>query len=180
MEHKSKFIIAITLLLAANAYSQELKQCLAVTDDAARLACYDSASGYAGSTSPAANGNSAMVTKTIATKAIVSKAVEPTMLAAPIEQPAGAQAFSDSTLLKAQKAYDQVVADSALMLITKIQTTSQRKTYYFTDSGRVFKKMSDRSANISVDDRVKLDGGMLGSRFLISQNGVRVKVKEID
>ena len=175
MEHKSQLVIAIAMLLAVNGHAQELTQCLAVTDDAKRLACYDNVSGYVEGAIPATIAGSAMVTKSIATKA-----AEPAMPAVAIEPPVGEQAYSDSTLVKAQKAYNQVVADSVVMLITKIQTTSQRKTYYFTDSGRVFKKMSDRSANIRVDDKVKLDGGLLGSKFLISQNGVRVKVKEID
>ena len=175
MEHKSQLVIAIAMLLAVNGHAQELTQCLAVTDDVKRLACYDNVSGYVEGAIPAAIAGRAMVSESIATKA-----AEPAVLAVAIEPPVGAQAYSDSTLVKAQKAYNQVVADSVVMLITKIQTTSQRKTYYFTDSGRVFKKMSDRSANIRVDDKVKLDGGLLGSKFLISQNGVRVKVKEID
>ena len=69
MEHKSQLVIAIAMLLAVNGHAQELTQCLAVTDDVKRLACYDNVSGYVEGAIPAAIAGSAMVTKSIATKA---------------------------------------------------------------------------------------------------------------
>ncbi len=171
MEYKSKLIIPMISLLAFSAQAQDPSQCLTLVDDSERLACYDSALGFNA-------------------KGSLANQVSPVLITLPTGQPvtnipeaiknAGNQPASDSTLRKAQQAYDQIVADSVVMVITKIQTTTQRQTYYFTDGGRVFKKLSDRAASIKVDDRVNLEDGMLGSKFFVNQSGARVKVKEMD
>jgi hypothetical protein len=162
MEHTGKLILIVAMLAAFGASSQELEKCLELVENRKRLDCYDSALGYDGTAGRAISDNTAS---------------SPTSLSNNLDiRPV---ANSDA-LLKAQKAYNQIMADALAMTITKIEKTSQQKIYYFTDSGRVFKKMSDRSATIAVDDRVELEGGVLGSKFFVTANGSRVKVKEVN
>jgi hypothetical protein len=79
----------------------------------------------------------------------------------------------------AQKAYDLVIANSLTMKIVKVSTNKRKNVYYHTDTGRVFRKNTDRTVTFRVNDRVKIEQGFLAAQFLINQNGTKIKIKEI-
>ena len=81
--------------------------------------------------------------------------------------------------IRAQEAYDQVVADSITMSVTKVNKTKRQGVYFTTNTGRIFKKVTDRNIAFRVDDQVELKPGVLRSIFLVNQDGLRIKVKEI-
>jgi predicted P-loop ATPase/GTPase len=83
------------------------------------------------------------------------------------------------TLTAAQDAYDKVIANSQTLKIISVSQSRSRKSYYFTDSGRVFLKNTDRRATFKENDSVTLELGFLGSLFMTNQDDVRIKVKEM-
>ena len=93
------------------------------------------------------------------------------------QQPA--EAPDSPVRIRAQEAYDQVVADSITMLVTKVNKTKRQGVYFTTNTGRTFKKVTDRNIAFRVDDQVELKPGVLRSIFLVNQDGLRIKVKEI-
>ena len=80
----------------------------------------------------------------------------------------------------AQKAYDSVIANSLTMKIIKVITSKRKKVYYYTDTGRVFRKNTDRTVNFKVNDQVKIEKGFLAAQFLRNQNDTKIKVEEIE
>ena len=105
-----------------------------------------------------------------------TKSISPVILDSK-QQPA--EAPDSPVLIRAQEAYDQVVADSITMLVTKVNKTKRQGVYFTTNTGRTFKKVTDRNIAFRVDDQVELQPGVLRSIFLVNQDGLRIKVKEI-
>jgi hypothetical protein len=83
------------------------------------------------------------------------------------------------TVAAAQSAYDQVIANSLSMTVTKVHKTKSRKVYYYTDTGRIFRKTSERPITFKVDDKVNIEGGFLGAQFLRNQDGRKIKIREV-
>ena len=83
------------------------------------------------------------------------------------------------TVTAAQNAYDRVIANSLTMKVVKVVTTKRKKVYYYTDTGRVFRKNTDRTVTFRINDQVKIEQGFLDAQFLINQDGTKIKIKEI-
>jgi|TARA_B110000285_G_scaffold15194_2_gene14961 hypothetical protein len=83
------------------------------------------------------------------------------------------------TRVAAQSAYDQVIANSLSMQVTKVHTSKSRKVYYYTDTGRIFRKTSERPITFEVNDKVNIEGGFLGAQFLRNQDGKKIKIREV-
>ncbi|MDB2621571.1 hypothetical protein N9Y04_06510, partial [Porticoccaceae bacterium] len=84
-----------------------------------------------------------------------------------------------ATISAAQKAYDTIIANSQTLKISNISKSRSGKVYYYTQSGRVFRKNTDRTVTFKRDDSVTLELGFLGSMFMTNQDNVRIKVKEM-
>ena len=165
MEYTRNLALLAGLLMSLAVQSNEINHCLKITNSSARLACYDQAFGYRDGTG----------------EQVVSKAI--TMQTATIATPAPAERPITKkvtvTVTAAQKAYDLVIANSLTMKIVKVSTNKRKNVYYHTDTGRVFRKNTDRTVTFRVNDRVKIEQGFLAAQFLINQDGTKIKIKEI-
>ena len=171
MENFRKLVlVASTAILASMAYGADVSDCLEINNNKDRLKCYDKAYNFVPSSDTASLD---LEIQTIRSVERPSAIVE--------EKPkVKAVVPSDTkTLTAAQDAYDKVIANSQTLKITGVSQSRSRKTYYFTDSGRVFLKNTDRRATFKENDSVTLELGFLGSLFMTNQDDVRIKVKEM-
>jgi|TARA_B110000908_G_scaffold84486_1_gene100912 hypothetical protein len=163
MEYTRNLALLAGLLMSLAVQSNEINQCLKITNSSARLSCYDQAFGYKDGTAEQ------VVTKAITTKP--SKMV--------LTPPADMPITEKVTVTAAQNAYNLVIANSLTMKIVKVSTNKRKNVYYHTDTGRVFRKKTDRIVTFKVNDQVKIEKGFLAAQFLKNQNGTKVKVEEI-
>ena len=173
MEYKSKIILLMTILVAGTVQARDASDCLDIADNNARLFCYDRALGYRNMTAPE---RPQMLQQTRQSR---SSSEDSNQSSSQPSKQSISVSTSTPVMIKAQQAYDQVVADSISMLITKVKNTQRKESYFTTNTNRKFKRVSDRQVAFRVNDRVELQPGVLGSMFLVNQVGLRIKVKEI-
>ena len=63
-------------------------------------------------------------------------------------------------------------------VIKDVLYTARRDTIFAAEDGRLFKKTADNNLTIKAGERVSIEDGMFGSIFLVTEKGVRIKVKE--
>lgn len=163
----------MTIFFAATVQARDASDCLDIADNNARLACYDRALGYRDSAVPE---RPQMLQQTRQSRSSLEDSNQ--SAGQPATQSNGVSTITP-VMIKAQQAYDQVVADSISMLITKVKNTQRKESYFTTNTNRKFKRVSERQVAFRVNDRVELQPGVLGSMFLVNQVGLRIKVKEI-
>ena len=149
------------LLMSLAVQSSEIDHCLTITNSSARLSCYDQAVGYQDGAA-----------ERVVSKAIILNSATPAN-SQTIEKPIAKKV----TVTAAQKAYDSVIANSLTMKIIKVITSKRKKVYYYTDTGRVFRKNTDRTVDFKVNDQVKIEKGFLAAQFLRNQNDTKIKVR---
>tara|TARA_B100000780_G_scaffold265622_1_gene221183 strand:- start:1770 stop:2267 length:498 start_codon:yes stop_codon:yes gene_type:complete len=164
MEHTRNLILLTGLFVSLSVQSNDISLCLTITNGSERLACYDRDHGYQ-------NENRDQVISEAVTVDAPAKAKVQS-----IEKPI-AKAV---TVTLAQEAYDRVVADSLTMKVVKVVTTKRKKVYYYTDTGRVFRKNTDRTVTFKINDQVKIEKGFLQAKFLKNQDGTKIKVEEVN
>jgi hypothetical protein len=171
MENYSKLVVlAGTIIFASIANGADVSDCLNINNNKDRLKCYDKAYNFV----PSSN------TKSLDLEIQTIRSVErPSEIVEEKPKVAAAVPSDTKTLTAAQEAYDYVIANSQTLKITSVSQSRSRKTYYFTDSGRVFLKNTDLRATFKEDDSVTLELGFLGSLFMTNQDDVRIKVKEM-
>ena len=163
MEYTRNLALLAGLLMSLAVQSNEINHCLKITNSSARLSCYDQAFGYKDGTS-----------EQVVSKAIITQTAT-IATPAPAERPIAKKV----AVTAAQKAYDLVIANSLTMKIVKVSTNKRKNVYYHTDTGRVFRKNTDRTVTFRVNDQVKIEQGFLAAQFLINQDGTKIKIKEI-
>ena len=163
----------MTILVAGAVQARDASDCLDIADNNARLSCYDRALGYRNMTAPE---RPQMLQQTRQSR---SSSEDSNQSSSQPSKQSISVSTSTPVMIKAQQAYDQVVADSISMLITKVKNTQRKESYFTTNTNRKFKRVSDRQVAFRVNDRVELQPGVLGSMFLVNQVGLRIKVKEI-
>ena len=146
MEYTRNLALLAGLLMSLAVQSNEINHCLKITNSSARLACYDQAFGYTGPSVPVSTSVGISASPVVG---VVSRTPE-----RPVAQIGNVTA--------AQNAYDQVIANSLSMQVTKVHKTKSRKVYYYTDTGRIFRKTSERPITFKVNDKVNIEGGFLG------------------
>ncbi len=164
MEYTRNLALLAGLLMSLAVQSSEIDHCLTITNSSARLSCYDQAVGYQDG----------------AAERVVSKAIILNSATPPNSQTIEKPIAKKVTVTAAQKAYDSVIANSLTMKIIKVITSKRKKVYYYTDTGRVFRKNTDRTVDFKVNDQVKIEKGFLAAQFLRNQNDTKIKVKEIE
>ena len=70
------------------------------------------------------------------------------------------------------------VPEQITFVIKDVLYTQRRETIYVAEDGRLFKKTSDTQIKIKPGERVAIEDGFFGSIFLVTEKGVRIKVKE--
>lgn len=163
MGYTRKLGLLVGLLMSLAVQSNEIDHCLSITNSSARLSCYDQAFGYQDGTA-----------EQVVTKAITAKPSK--MVLTP---PADRTIAKKVTVTAAQNAYNLVIANSLTMKIVKVSTNKRKNVYYHTDTGRIFRKKTDRIVTFKVNDQVKIEKGFLAAQFLKNQNGTKVKIEEI-
>ena len=163
----------MTILVAGTVQARDASDCLDIADNNARLSCYDRALGYRNMTAPE---RPQMLQQTRQSR---SSSEDSNQSSSQPSKQSISVSTSTPVMIKAQQAYDQVVADSISMLITKVKNTQRKESYFTTNTNRKFKRVSERQVAFRVNDRVELQPGVLGSMFLVNQVGLRIKVKEI-
>ena len=167
MENYCKLILLISLSLSPLAVGADLDQCLKISNDRDRLKCYDKLHGFDQS-SEANIGR--LENRTL-------ERPSPVKLGSSKAQ--GNKDADGATISAAQKAYDTIIANSQTLKISNISKSRSGKVYYYTQSGRVFRKNTDRTVTFKRNDSVTLELGFLGSMFMTNQDNVRIKVKEM-
>ena len=163
----------MTILVVDTVQARDASDCLDIADNNARLSCYDRALGYRNMTAPE---RPQILQQTRQSR---SSSEDSNQSSSQPSKQSISVSTSTPVMIKAQQAYDQVVADSISMLITKVKNTQRKESYFTTNTNRKFKRVSDRQVAFRVNDRVELQPGVLGSMFLVNQVGLRIKVKEI-
>ena len=171
MENYRKLVLlASTVVLTSMANGADVSDCLEISNNKDRLKCYDKAYNFVPSSNTASLD---LEIQTIRSVERPSAIVEEKPKVNPLVP-------SETKILSAaQDAYDKVIANSQTLKIIGVSQSRSRKTYYFTDSGRVFLKNTDRRSTFKEDDSVTLELGFLGSLFMTNQDDVRIKVKEM-
>ena len=167
MENYCKLILIISLSLSPLAVGADLDQCLKISNDRDRLKCYDKLHGFDQSS-----------------EANIGRLENRTLeLPSPVKlgssQTEGNKDADGATISAAQKAYDTIIANSQTLKISNISKSRSGKVYYYTQSGRVFRKNTDRTVTFKRNDSVTLELGFLGSMFMTNQDSIRIKVKEM-
>lgn len=70
------------------------------------------------------------------------------------------------------------VPEQITFVIKDVLYTQRRDTIFVAEDGRLFKKTSDTQVTIKPGERVAIEDGFFGSIFLVTEKGVRIKVKE--
>ena len=70
------------------------------------------------------------------------------------------------------------VPEQITFAIKDVLYTQRRDTIFVAEDGRLFKKVSDTQVTIKAGERVAIEDGFFGSIFLVTEKGVRIKVKE--
>ncbi len=167
MENYCKLFLIISLSLSPLAVGADLDQCLKISNDRDRLKCYDKFHGFDQS-SEANIGQ------------LENRTLErPSPVKLGSSKTEGNKDADGATISAAQKAYDTIIANSQTLKISNISKSRSGKVYYYTQSGRVFRKNTDRTVTFKRNDSVTLELGFLGSMFMTNQDNIRIKVKEM-
>ena len=70
------------------------------------------------------------------------------------------------------------VPEQITFVIKDVLYTQRRDTIFVAEDGRLFKKISDTQVTIKPGERVAIEDGFFGAIFLVTEKGVRIKVKE--
>lgn len=70
------------------------------------------------------------------------------------------------------------VPEQITFVIKDVLYTQRRDTIFVAEDGRLFKKTSDTQVTIKPGERVAIEDGFFGAIFLVTEKGVRIKVKE--
>jgi hypothetical protein len=170
MENYGKLILLISLGLSSLAVGADLDQCLKISNDRDRLKCYDKYHGF--------NQSSEAKIDLLGERA--TEALErPSPIKLGQLKTQDKNSADGATISAAQKAYDTIIANSQTLKISNISKSRSGKVYYYTQSGRVFRKNTDRTVTFKRNDSVTLELGFLGSMFMTNQDDIRIKVKEM-
>ncbi|MDC0172892.1 hypothetical protein OAK26_04000 [Gammaproteobacteria bacterium] len=164
MEYTRNLVLLTGLFVSLSVQSNDINPCLTITNSSERLACYDRAHGYQ-------NENRDQ----LLSEGVTVDAPEKAKIRA-VEKPIAKKVI----VTAAQNAYDRVIANSLTMKVVKVVTTKRKKVYYYTDTGRVFRKNTDRTVTFRINDQVKIEKGFLQAQFLKNQDGTKIKVKEVN
>ncbi|RMA79464.1 hypothetical protein DFR27_1905 [Umboniibacter marinipuniceus] len=91
----------------------------------------------------------------------------------------GAAQVDTEVAARAQEAYDEVIANAQTLVVTDVRRNSRRQVFFATEQGRTFRRESGSYASFKEGDQLSIESGMMSSMFLVNQDGLRIKVKEL-
>ena len=152
--------LCLTLLcfgmLSQSVSAQSFMECSDIELDAERLSCYDAAAA--------------------AIKASIDK---PQVGSS--EQRQEQRNAEVAAIVFGEEAAPEIVEEvpeQITFIIKDVLYTQRRDTIFVAEDGRLFKKISDTQVTIKPGERVAIEDGFFGAIFLVTEKGVRIKVKE--
>ena len=152
--------LCLTLLtcvfLTQTAHAQSFMECANIQADSDRLDCYDAAA------------------------AAMKKSLEKPQVGSS-EQRQEQRNAEVAAIVFGEEAAPEIVEEvpeQITFVIKDVLYTQRRETIYVAEDGRLFKKTSDTQIKIKPGERVAIEDGFFGSIFLVTEKGVRIKVKE--
>lgn len=154
--YRNGLILAALTLLCAQANAQSFMECADIEDDANRLNCYDTAA------------------------AAIKTSMQKPQAGSSEQRQEQRNAEVAAIVFGEEQAPEIIeeVPEQITFIIKDVLFTQQRDTIFIAEDGRLFKKMSDTQVTIKRGERVSIEDGFFGSIFLVTEKGVRIKVKE--
>jgi hypothetical protein len=145
--------IAIAILLAAStgANAETLIECSKIADAAERVACYDNLAGR-----------------------VEEKMVEPQVGTTEERIEARQLSVAEEVVGDGSQAPDIVT-----LKISRLIRDRSRRVTYLSEDGRLFARSTSETKNFKVGDTVQIEKGMLSGIFLVRDDGMKIKVKEV-
>jgi hypothetical protein len=168
--------LALTLpgAVPAEALGEELRACRDLTDDQARLACYDAAVDRNRKSADAGPEPSAE-------NAAGSAAAEPAVTAASLSQEELFGRTSKEIELSVEEATGSERIDSLSATVTRLRKYGYDKVLITLDNGQVWKQIDASSLRLRVGDTVDIERAALGSFMLRKQgNNRRMRISRED
>ena len=147
-----KIALLALLLASAGVNAQTLVECSKIADAAERVECYDKVAGR-----------------------VEKKMVEPQVGSTEERIEARQQAVAEEVIGDAS-----VAPDIVTLKIARVVRDRSRRVTYVSEDGRLFARSSSEMKNFKVGDTVRIESGMLSAIFLVRDDGVKIKVKEVN
>ena len=143
-------------LLSQSVSAQSFMECSDIELDTERLSCYDAAA------------------------AAIKASIEKPQVGSSEQRQEQRNAEVAAIVFGEQAAPEIVeeVPEQITFVIKDVLYTQRRDTIFVAEDGRLFKKVSDTQVTIKAGERVAIEDGFFGSIFLVTEKGVRIKVKE--
>ena len=143
-------------LLSQSVSAQSFMECSDIELDTERLSCYDAAA------------------------AAIKASIEKPQVGSS-EQRQEQRNAEVAAIVFGEEAAPEIVEEvpeQITFVIKDVLYTQRRDTIFVAEDGRLFKKVSDTQVTIKAGERVAIEDGFFGSIFLVTERGVRIKVKE--
>lgn len=147
-----KIALLALLLASAGVNAQTLVECSKIADAAERVECYDKVAGR-----------------------VEKKMVEPQVGSTEERIEARQQAVAEEVIGDAS-----VAPDIVTLKIARVVRDRSRRVTYVSEDGRLFARSSSEMKNFKAGDTVRIETGMLSAIFLVRDDGVKIKVKEVN
>ena len=154
--YRNGLILATLAFICVEAGAQSFMECADIEDDSNRLGCYDNAA------------------------AAIKASLEKPQVGSSEQRQEQRNAEVAAIVFGEEQAPEIIeeVPEQITFIIKDVLFTQQRDTIFIAEDGRLFKKMSDTQVTIKRGERVSIEDGFFGAIFLVTEKGVRIKVKE--
>jgi hypothetical protein len=154
--YRSGLIFATLALICLEANAQSFMECADIEDDARRLSCYDNAA------------------------AAIKASLEKPQAGSSEQRQEQRNAEVAAIVFGEEQAPEIIeeVPEQITFIIKDVLFTQRRDTIFVAEDGRLFKKIADTRVTIKPGERVSIEDGFFGAIFLVTEKGVRIKVKE--
>jgi hypothetical protein len=144
------------VFITATSSAQSFMECADIADDGERLACYDNAA------------------------TAIKASLEKPQVGSSEQRQEQRNAEVAAIVFGEEQAPEIIeqVPEQITFVIKDVLYTARRDTIFVAEDGRLFKKTADNNLTIKAGERVSIEDGMFGSIFLVTEKGVRIKVKE--
>jgi len=154
--YRNGLIFTLLTLVCLEAGAQSFMECADIEGDSNRLSCYDNAAA--------------------AIKASLEKPQ-----AGSSEQRQEQRNAEVAAIVFGEEQAPEIIEEvpkQITFIIKDVLFTQQRETIFIAEDGRLFKKIADTRVTIKRGERVSIEDGFFGAIFLVTEKGVRIKVKE--
>ena len=154
--YRNGLIFVALALVCLEVNAQSFMECADIEDDANRLSCYDNAA------------------------AAIKASLEKPQAGSSEQRQEQRNAEVAAIVFGEEQAPEIIeeVPEQITFIIKDVLFTQRRDTIFVAEDGRLFKKIADTRVTIKPGERVSIEDGFFGAIFLVTEKGVRIKVKE--